>query len=151
MPLIFLADVRDALGPYLAVYLLTEREWDAASIGVVMSVATVAGIVAQTPVGALVNATKAKRTLMGAAAGLITAASQIVPWLSSFWSVAISQEQLLMWRVWCSLRHSRPSHSASLSMVPSPNESDATKALITLAMLALRALRGFWLIFGDRR
>lgn len=87
----FLADVRDALGPYLAVYLLTEREWDAASIGVVMSVATVAGIVAQTPVGALVDATKAKRTLMGAAAGLVTAASLIVRWLSSFWSVAISQ------------------------------------------------------------
>jgi hypothetical protein len=47
----FLADVRDALGPYLAVYLLTERQWDAASIGVVMSIATVAGILAQTPAG----------------------------------------------------------------------------------------------------
>lgn len=36
----FLADVRDALGPYLAIYLLTERKWDEASIGVVMSIAT---------------------------------------------------------------------------------------------------------------
>jgi sugar phosphate permease len=43
----FLADVRDALGPFLAVYLLTEREWDAASIGLVMSIATIAGIPAQ--------------------------------------------------------------------------------------------------------
>ena len=43
----FLADVRDALGPYLAVYLLTEREWDAASIGLVMSISTIAGILAQ--------------------------------------------------------------------------------------------------------
>jgi len=87
----FLADVRDALGPYLAVYLLTEREWDAASIGVVMSLATVAGIVAQTPAGALVDATKAKRALMVVAAGLVTVASLIIPWLSSFWPVAISQ------------------------------------------------------------
>jgi predicted MFS family arabinose efflux permease len=78
----FLADVRDALGPYLAVYLLTERAWDAASIGV---------IVAQTPAGAFVDATKAKRALMVAAAGLVTAASLIVPWLSSFWPFAISQ------------------------------------------------------------
>ena len=87
----FLADVRDALGPYLAVYLLTEREWDAASIGIVMSIATVAGILAQTPAGALVDATKAKRAVMAAAAILVTAASLLVPWLSSFWPVAISQ------------------------------------------------------------
>jgi hypothetical protein len=39
----FLADVRDGLGPYLAIYLLTVQKWDAASIGVVMSIATVAG------------------------------------------------------------------------------------------------------------
>lgn len=45
----FLADVRDALGPYLAVYLLTEREWDAASIGLVMSIATIAGILRKLP------------------------------------------------------------------------------------------------------
>ena len=87
----FLADVRDALGPYLAVYLLTEREWDAASIGVVMSIATIAGILAQTPAGALVDATKAKRAVMVAAAVLVTAASLLVPWLSSFWPVALSQ------------------------------------------------------------
>ena len=87
----FLADVRDALGPYLSVYLLTERQWDAASIGVVMSIATVAGIVAQTPAGAVVDATKAKRAVMVAAAVLVTTASLLVPWLSSFWPVAISQ------------------------------------------------------------
>jgi MFS family permease len=87
----FLADVRDALGPYLAVYLLTERQWDAASIGIVMSIATVAGILAQTPSGALVDATKAKRGVMVAAAVVVTAASLVVPWLSSFWPVAVSQ------------------------------------------------------------
>jgi MFS family permease len=87
----FLADVRDALGPYLAVYLLTERQWNAASIGVVMSIATVAGILAQTPAGAVVDATKAKRAVMVAAAILVTTASVLVPWVSSFWPVAISQ------------------------------------------------------------
>ena len=29
----FLADVRDGLGPYLAIYLLTIQHWDEASIG----------------------------------------------------------------------------------------------------------------------
>jgi len=47
----FLADVRGGLGPYLAVYLLAERDWDAASIGIVMSIATAAEILAQTPAG----------------------------------------------------------------------------------------------------
>ena len=68
----FLADVRDGLGPYLAIYLLTEQKWDEASIGIVMSVAAVAGIIAQTPAGALIDRSTAKRALMVAAAILVT-------------------------------------------------------------------------------
>jgi MFS family permease len=87
----FLADVRDGLGPYLAVYLLTEQKWDEAHIGVVMSVATVAAILAQTPAGALVDATRAKRLVMAAAATIVTLASLLLPLFPSFWPVAISQ------------------------------------------------------------
>src|ERR1700743_1525878 len=87
----FLADVRDGLGPYLAIYLLTEQKWDEARIGVVMSIATAAGIVAQTPAGALVDAKKAKRMVMAAAALVVTAASLLLPWLSDFVPVAVSQ------------------------------------------------------------
>jgi MFS family permease len=87
----FLADVRDGLGPYLAIYLLTEQKWDEASIGLVMSVATIAGIVAQTPAGALVDATRAKRLLMVAAAIVVTIASLLLPVMTSFWPVALSQ------------------------------------------------------------
>jgi MFS family permease len=87
----FLADVRDGLGPYLAVYLLTEQHWDEARIGLVMSIATVAGIVAQTPAGALVDATRAKRTVMAVAAILVTLASLSLPLFPSFLPVAISQ------------------------------------------------------------
>jgi MFS family permease len=87
----FLADVRDGLGPYLAVYLLTEQKWDEAKIGVVMSIATVAGIVAQTPAGALVDATRAKRLVMVCAALLVTCASLLLPLFPSFWPVALSQ------------------------------------------------------------
>ena len=87
----FLADVRDGLGPYLAVYLLTERHWDEARIGIVMSVATIAGILAQTPAGALVDATRAKRLMMVAAAIAVTAASLLLPLFPDFWPVAVSQ------------------------------------------------------------
>lgn len=87
----FLADVRDGLGPYLAIYLLTEQKWDEAHIGVVMSIATIAGIVTQTPAGALVDATRAKRLLVAGAAILVTIASLLLPWLPGFWPVALSQ------------------------------------------------------------
>src|SRR5262245_11916009 len=87
----FLADVRDGLGPYLAVYLLTEQKWDEARIGIVMSVATIAGILAQTPAGALVDTTKAKRALMIAAALIVTLASLTLPLLPGFRPVAVSQ------------------------------------------------------------
>lgn len=87
----FLADVRDGLGPYLAVYLLSEQKWDEARIGIVMSIATLAGIVAQTPAGALVDAAGAKRLLMIISAILVTSVSLLVPFFPSFWPVAVSQ------------------------------------------------------------
>src|SRR6476620_1037863 len=50
----FLADVRDGLGPYLAIYLLAVQHWDAASIGLVMTIGGLAGLLTQTPAGALI-------------------------------------------------------------------------------------------------
>jgi MFS family permease len=85
----FLADVRDGLGRYLAIYLLTVQKWDAASIGVVMSIATVAGILAQTPAGALLDATRFKRLFVAGAALVVTVASLVLPWLPDFFPVAI--------------------------------------------------------------
>jgi MFS family permease len=87
----FLADVRDGLGPYLAIYLLTEQKWDQASIGVVMSVAALAGIIAQTPAGALIDRTTAKRGLIIAAAVMVTIGSIVLPLFSGFFLVATTQ------------------------------------------------------------
>ena len=87
----FLADVRDGLGPYLAIYLLTERKWDEASIGSVMSLAALAGIVAQTPAGALIDRSTAKRGLMVAAAIGVMAASLMLPLAEHFTTVAATQ------------------------------------------------------------
>ena len=87
----FLADVQGGLGPYLAVYLLTVRHWNEAQIGIVMSVAGVAGIVAQTPTGALVDALRAKRALIATAAFAVTMLAISLSVLSSFWGIAIAQ------------------------------------------------------------
>ncbi len=87
----FLADVRDGLGPYLAIYLLTEQKWDEASIGVVMSVAALAGIIAQTPAGALIDRSTAKRALMVGAAILVTLTCLALPLIHGFVMVAATQ------------------------------------------------------------
>jgi MFS family permease len=87
----FLADVRDGLGPYLAIYLLTEQKWDQASIGVVMSIAALAGIAAQTPAGALIDRSTAKRGLMIAAAVVVTLACLTLPFIAKFQWVAATQ------------------------------------------------------------
>lgn len=87
----FLADVRDGLGPYLAIYLLTEQKWDEASIGVVMSIAALAGIAAQTPAGALIDRSTAKRALIVAAAIVVTFSCIALPLIHGFELVAATQ------------------------------------------------------------
>jgi MFS family permease len=87
----FLADVRDGLGPYLSIYLLTEQKWDQASIGVVMSIAALAGIAAQTPAGALIDRSTVKRGLMIAAAIVVTLACLTLPFIGRFAWVATTQ------------------------------------------------------------
>lgn len=91
----FLADVRDGLGPYLAIYLLAARGpdqgWNEATIGLVMTIAGICGLVAQTPAGALIDGARHKRAIVIAGAIAITASCLLVPWVSSFHLVAAAQ------------------------------------------------------------
>jgi MFS family permease len=63
---VVLADVRDGLGPYLAIYLAT-KHWDPSKIGLAMSAMGVATVLAQTPAGALIDRTRRKQGWMVAA------------------------------------------------------------------------------------
>lgn len=65
----FLADVRDGLGPFLAVF-LAGHGWGADDIGYVMAAGGVAGLLATTPMGAWIDASRHKRLLL--ASGIIT-------------------------------------------------------------------------------
>lgn len=87
----FLADVRDGLGPYLAIYLLAVHRWDPASIGVVMTVAAMAGLVAQAPAGALIDRVRSKRAVVAVAALMVTLGCLVLPFTSSFGLVALTQ------------------------------------------------------------
>ncbi len=66
----FLADVRDGIGPFLGIYLLSQH-WNLANIGMVTSVATFAGVLAQTPAGAFVDKFRNKKIIIAIASLLI--------------------------------------------------------------------------------
>jgi MFS family permease len=91
----FLADVRDGLGPYLAIYLLAvrgpEQGWNPATIGLVMTLAGIAGLLAQTPAGALIDRSRNKRAIVIAAAIAVTLSCLALPFVSSFYAVAATQ------------------------------------------------------------
>ncbi|MGH7103381.1 MAG: MFS transporter [Acetobacteraceae bacterium] len=72
-----LADVQSGLGPFLAIFLIT-LHWNAADIGVVMTISGIATLVAQTPAGALIDATRRKRLAIMLAAGVISSAALFV-------------------------------------------------------------------------
>lgn len=59
----FLADVRDGLGPFLGVLLLGQG-WRTDDIGYVMTAGGIAGMLATTPMGAWVDASRQKRLLL---------------------------------------------------------------------------------------
>lgn len=59
----FLADVQTGVGPFLAVY-LAANHWHAQKIGLVLTAGGLAGVLAQTPAGALVDITHRKRRLL---------------------------------------------------------------------------------------
>ncbi|MHC5824959.1 MAG: MFS transporter [Nostoc sp.] len=69
---VFLADVRDGVGPYLSIYLKASENWNPAQIGMAMSVSTIATVIAQTPAGALVDRLRQKRMLIVLAAVFVS-------------------------------------------------------------------------------
>ncbi|WP_236179937.1 MFS transporter [Pseudomonas mosselii] len=87
----FLADVRDGLGPYLAIYLLAVHHWEPGSIGLVMTLASVTALLTQTPAGALIDRTTAKRAVMAIAALLVTGSCLVLPWVTSVALVTLTQ------------------------------------------------------------
>jgi len=78
----FLADVRDGLGPYLSIYLLTEHSLSPGSIGLILSVAGFASLTCQPLAGAFVDRTGRPRDAIAVACLLVTASCLSVPFVS---------------------------------------------------------------------
>jgi MFS family permease len=75
-----LADVRGGLGPYVSVFLLTEAGWDQATIGLVLTISGLIGISMHAPIGALIDATRAKRGLIVVGVVALSACAIAIAW-----------------------------------------------------------------------
>ncbi|MGA7412816.1 MAG: MFS transporter [Bryobacteraceae bacterium] len=86
----FLADVQTGVGPFLAVY-LAANHWNPQQVGIVLTCGGLAGVVARTPGGALVDATHRKRLLLGIGVVILSGAALMLALRPAFWYVAGSQ------------------------------------------------------------
>src|SRR3954463_4454454 len=70
---VFLADVRDGMGPFLGAFLREKHHWDAGRVGIALAASQIGTVLAQTPGGALIDRVRWKRLAVGVAAGLVAA------------------------------------------------------------------------------
>ena len=87
----FLADIRDGLGPYVAIYLMTTHGWNPQQVGITLTVMSVTTLIAQTPFGAFIDATRFKRLSIAVGAFCIGLSSLLVMLVPSFSIVVLSK------------------------------------------------------------
>ncbi len=66
----FLADVQTGFGPFIAVYLTTQK-WTQVEIGLVLSIGGIVGLIGQMPGGAIIDAARSERLVAGLAIATI--------------------------------------------------------------------------------
>lgn len=88
----FMADVRDGLGPFLGVFLMSHG-WRADDIGYLMAVSGFAGMLATTPMGAWVDASRRKRAML-ACAIVVLIASNLLLWAIPSPGITVATQML---------------------------------------------------------
>jgi MFS family permease len=86
-----MADVHNGVGPFLAIYLVASLHWNPRDIGVVISTAGIAGLIAQTPFGAWVDRLRYKREGLAVGVALLGIGALAVVFFDSFAEVVGAQ------------------------------------------------------------
>jgi predicted MFS family arabinose efflux permease len=89
-----MADVRDGVGPYLAVFLKGGEHWDSGAIGIAMAASSIAAAICQVPAGLLVDSTRAKRLLISASGLLVAIGCLLIVVFPHFVTVVAAQAVL---------------------------------------------------------
>ena len=137
----FLADVQTGFGPFVAVYLTTQK-WTQVEIGFVLSIGGIVGLIGQMPGGAIVDAARSERLVASLAVATIgVLRARICRYGRSFrsWS---QPQRCMRPRAACSVRRSPRSASAWSDRMRSASGWDATPASPRSATASAAALMG---------
>jgi MFS family permease len=85
-----LADVQTGVGPFLAIY-LAGYKWNEERVGLALTVGGIAGILTQTPAGALVDFLRSKRALVAVGVAALAAGALLIALFPSFWPLMGAQ------------------------------------------------------------
>jgi MFS family permease len=88
---LFLADVRDGMGPFLGTFLRETHRWDAGWVGMALAASQIGTVLAQTPAGALIDRIRGKRLAVAIAAALV-AAGCVVLYLVPVFPVVVAAQ-----------------------------------------------------------
>ena len=86
----FLADVQTGVGPFVAIY-LAGYKWNEQRVRIALTVGGIAGILTETPAGALVDRLRFKRALIAAGVVALAVGALLIALVPTFWSVMSAQ------------------------------------------------------------
>src|SRR5580704_12198314 len=84
------ADVRNLFGPFVNVFLVTGQHWSQTDVGLVTTGSGLLGIAFQTPIGAAIDVTRAKRGVIVLTMAAMTVAAAIIFVAPTFWPMALA-------------------------------------------------------------
>jgi MFS family permease len=84
------ADVRNLFGPFVNVFLVTGQHWTQTDVGLLTTASGLLGIALQTPIGAAIDVTRAKRGIIVLTMAGMTVAAVMIFAAPSFWPMAIA-------------------------------------------------------------
>ena len=88
------ADVRNLFGPFINVFLVTNRHWTQTDVGLVSTAGGLLGIALQTPIGAAIDVTRAKREVIVATMAAMSVAAAIIVVRPTFWPMVVAASLL---------------------------------------------------------
>ncbi|CAB3803782.1 putative MFS-type transporter [Paraburkholderia caffeinitolerans] len=91
-----MADVRDGIGPFLAVFLKGTQHWSSGDIGLVMGVSGLAAALSQIPAGMLVDALRAKRAVIAVSACVVATGCLVIARAPTLPVILVTQTMLAL-------------------------------------------------------
>lgn len=82
--------MQTGVGPFLAIY-LAAHAWNEEGVGLALTLGGIAGNIAQTPAGGLVDSIRSKRALVATAVLALAIGAMVLGLFPSFWPVVGTQ------------------------------------------------------------